>query len=431
MCYAIPGKIVDVKPGLATLDYFGETRRARNDFFDLALGDYVYAQGGFIIQKVREDEALLSLEAWKELFFELKKTDDRLSQFDKKSDDIDKETKRIINKAQNRRPITKEEALILLNIENEKEKEVLFKTANSIRQKFLSNACCVHGIIEFSNFCSCDCLYCGIRKSNDSLPRYRMQPKEILDSIKEAVDLGFKAIVLQSGEDSYYTAQILEDLVKEIRSNYPVLIFLSVGERDYNFYERIFKAGARGVLLRFETSDKGLYEKIKLKANFQSRLSHLKFLKELGYLIATGGLLGLPGQSKEDLIEDIFLAKSFGTEMYSFGPFIPHPNTPLKDTALISKEEALKFITVTRLIVPDAKILVTTALETLGEGTRKEGLLSGANSFMLNVTPLRYRKYYEIYQNRANAGKDIREQIDEALTLLKEIGRAPTDLGMS
>ncbi len=163
---------------------------------------------------------------------------------------------------------------------------------------------------------------------------------------------------------------------------------------------------------------------------FEDRIAHLNFFKEMGYLIATGDLLGLPGQMKEDLVEDILLAKSFGAEMYSFGPFIPHPDTPLKDSGIISKDEMLKFIAITRLMVPDAKILVTTALETVDAGMRREGLLSGANSFMLNVTPLKYRRQYEIYKDRADVDKPVNKQIEEALALLKELGRAPTDLGL-
>ncbi|MCX5716351.1 MAG: [FeFe] hydrogenase H-cluster radical SAM maturase HydE [Candidatus Omnitrophica bacterium] len=416
MCYAIPGKIVEIQPGLATINYFGETRKARNDFFNLAIGDYVYAQGGLVIQKVREDEALLSLEAWKELFFELKKRDNKLSKFSAA--------------AYGKVPITKEKALELLSISDKKEKELLFKTANSIRQKALGNACCVHGIIEFSNTCAADCLYCGIRRSNTALARYRMTPQEIMSAVKEAAGLGFKALVLQSGEDPYYTKEIFEKIVAEVHKEYGALIFLSVGERDRDFYAAMFKAGARGVLLRFETSNSGLYAKIKPGASFEKRIENLNFLKDIGYLIATGALLGLPGSTNEDLIADVLLARSFGTEMYSFGPFIPHPETPLRDTPIVAKDEVFKFIAVTRLMVPDAKILVTTALETIGQDARRLALMSGANSFMLNVTPIKYRRQYEIYKNRANIEVGLKEQVEEALSLLKDLGRAPTDLGL-
>jgi biotin synthase len=257
-----------------------------------------------------------------------------------------------------------------------------------------------------------------------------MTPREVLDSVKEAAELGFKALVLQSGEDDYYTTGIFENIVKRIRKDFPALIFLSAGERGRDFYKRMFEAGARGVLFRFETSNKSLYEKMKPDNKFEDRIAHLNFFKEQGYLIASGGLLGLPGQTKEDMVNDILLAKSFGAEMYSFGPFIPHPDTPLRDSKVISKGEMLKFIAIARLMVPDAKILVTTALETVDAGMRRSGLLSGANSFMLNVTPLKYRRQYEIYKNRANCDKPAREQVEEALALLKELGRAPTDLGL-
>jgi len=431
MCYTIPGKVIDIKQGFAVIDYFGEPRKARNDFFDLSCGDYVYAQGGFVVQKVSMEDALSSMEAWRELFFELKKIDNRLSRVDRPGEKVGTKVKRILNKAQNGLPVSRDEALVLLDITDEAEKGLLFRTANSVRQKVLSNACCVHGIIEFSNFCRNDCLYCGIRKSNNEISRYRMAPDEILASVKEAVDLGFKALVLQSGEDYHYTTEIIEGLVTKIRKEFPVLIFLSVGERDAGFYRRMFDAGARGVLLRFESSNRKIYSDMKPGNSFNDRVDHLSFLSKLGFLIATGGLLGLPGQTRQDMIEDIFLAKSFGTEMYSFGPFIPHSNTPLKDQKIISSDEAIKFIAVARLIVPDGKILVTTALETIDRGMRRLGLLSGANSFMLNVTPVKYRKQYEIYQGRAGIEEELKIQIEEALALLKELGRAPTDLGVS
>ena len=429
MCYAIPGKIIDSNGNLASIEYFGEIKKARNDFFELSPGDYVYAQGGFVIQKMSRDEALSSLEAWKELFFELKKIDNRLSRAGPGMGKISKETARMLNKARRGAALTKQEALALFNIEDAREINLLFKTANSVRQKFLSNACCVHGIIEFSYWCVNDCLYCGIRSSNKTINRYRMAPAEIIESVKEAYDLGFKALVLQSGEDGYYTDETFERLIRDIRKDFPVLILLSAGEKGKDFYKRAFDAGARGVLFRFETSQRSLYSTMKPGRDLESRIEALRFFKKTGFLIATGGLLGLPGQKKEDMIEDIFLAKSFGADMYSFGPFIPHPGTPLKEAGIIPADDILKFIAVTRLIAPDAKILVTTALETIGADMRRRGLLAGANSFMLNATPETKKMRYEIYKNRAGLGKDLRVQVAEALALLKELGRAPTDLG--
>lgn len=422
---------MDVQLGIAVLDYFGEKKKARADFFTPAIDDYVYAQGGFVIQKVSRAEALSSLEAWKELFFELKKIDDRLSRVQGDGSGVETRIARILNRAQSGAAITRDEALALMEAPDAPTKRLLFETANAVRQKILGNSCCVHGIIEFSNCCRCDCLYCGIRRPQEKLARYRMTPAEIIESVEEAARLGFKALVLQSGEDEYYTADIFEDIMRTIRKNFGSLVFLSVGEKGNDFYSRMFDAGARGVLVRFETSNEALYARMRPGHTLTTRRSLLDFLRKKGFVIATGALLGLPGQTRNDMIEDIFMAQLSGAEMYSFGPFIPHPDTPLADSGLIAQDEVLKFIAVARLAVPDAKILVTTALETLGRDARRLGLVSGANSFMLNATPLAYRKMYDIYRDRAGAHKATEGQVEEALALLKELGRAPTDLGIT
>lgn len=392
MCYAIPGKVIQVTDNIISVDYFGETRRAKNEFLEISVGDYIYAQGGFVVQKIPASEALLSLETWQELFFKLKEIDRELA----------------------------------------KENKGLYQRANFLRQKHLGNACCIHGIIEFSNYCTNDCLYCGIRKSNSKISRYRMDVDEILEVCRFAVkELNFKALVLQSGEDLWYTKEKLTNIVSRIMKEFPVLVILSIGERDLETYKELYQKGARAILMRFETGNPALYERYRPGKILSERLNLIRSLHDIGYLIFTGFLIGLPQQTEQDILNDIELAGALNSEMFSFGPFIPHPDTPLKDAPKPSLDLALSAIARARIKFPQSRILVTTALETLdNESGTRLGLMSGGNSLMINVTPLEYKRRYEIYPGRAGLDEDISSKIDSTIKLLQSIGRAPTDLGV-
>lgn len=392
MCYAIPGKVIEIDGNLVILEYFGEKRKARNEFFELSKGEYVYAQGGFIVKTIPENEAIEILDTWEDYFFKLQEVDLRLTS----------------------------------------EPKTLYQIANSTRQKYLGNSCCVHGIIEFSNYCRNDCLYCGIRKSNNKIKRYRMSLNEIVETCDYVVNnLGFKALVLQSGEDLWYDDEKLEELIEKIREKCGILLILSIGERKFETYEKLYKKGARGVLLRFETGREELYEKLKPGYKLKDRIDLIRNLNKLGYLIMTGFLIGLPEQSEEDILNDINLTGSLSPEMFSFGPFIPHNDTPLSSYKKPSFDLVLDTIARARIQYPESKILVTTALETLDKknGARL-GLLSGANSLMINVTPEKYRSFYEIYPDRAGCDSSIEERIKQVLDILYSLGRAPTDLGI-
>jgi len=423
MCYTIPGKVVDISGKTATVDYFGEKRKAINEIADLKIGDYIYAQGGFLINIVPEKEALQVLDDWRDIFFALQRTDVRLSRLQLDDIGVDRSFTRILDKAAEARPLSREELLTLIKTNNKKEMNLLFKVANFLRQKYLKNACCVHGIIEFSNYCKNDCVYCGIRKSAN-IPRYRMTDAEILKAVDEAVNkYGFKAVVLQSGEDPEFTADRLAKLIAEIKKRYAVLIFISVGEIGKEGLQKLYDAGARGLLMRFETSNSDLYSKLHCGDKFSDRLQDIKDAYKIGYLVLTGGLIGLQGQTEEDILNDILLTKELHAEMFSFGPVLPEgPST----------EMVLKVLALSRIVDPkNAKIVVTTGFETLEKEARSLGLMAGANSVMLNITPLKYRKLYNIYPNRAHENESIEDQITGTIDLLKSLGRAPTDLGVS
>ncbi|MFA6216875.1 MAG: [FeFe] hydrogenase H-cluster radical SAM maturase HydE [Candidatus Omnitrophota bacterium] len=392
MCYAIPGKVLDVDKKIITVDYFGEHKKARNEFYELTPGDYVYAQGGFVVQKISESEAIEILKTWEELFFKLQEIDSEL-------------------------------------VRNPKG---LYQVANNIRHKNHGNSCCIHGILEFSNYCRCNCLYCGIRKDSPGVTRYRMSVDEVVDAARKAVHaLKFKALVLQSGEDLWYDEKKLARIVKEMREKAPCLIILSIGERDLETYRKLYDAGARGALIRFETSNSALYKKIRPEHRLEDRLDLIRKLKEIGYIVMTGFLIGLPGQTEEDILKDIDVTDSLGPDMFSFGPFIPHPDTPLAQYPSPTTETVLNTIAHARIKSPQANILVNTSFETLDrENAVRLGLMAGANSVMINVTPQKYRKLYDIYPNRAGIDLEMHERIDAIVKTLHAIGRAPTDLGV-
>lgn len=432
MCYAIPGKIEAFDNRLVVVDYFGEKRKAHNELDGLSIGDYIYAQGGFVIQKIPEDEAKSILDVWKETFFDLQEVDLKLSRLNLNQESVSGEFLKILDNAAEGRELSQEDLRVLIKEKNKPALELLFKTANFLRQKHHKNSCCVHGIIEISNYCRCGCAYCGIAEGNKQITRYRMSQKEILEAARQAIEEhGFKTLLLQSGEDSGYRIEELAEIVRQIKANWPALIFISFGEVGLDNLKLLYTAGARGLLLRFETSNPKLYKQVTAGKDLSSRIAHLKEAYALGYMVVTGSLIGLPQQSQEDILNDILLAKELHAEMYSFGPFISHPQTPFANNPSAATETMLKVIALTRIIDPaHAKILVTTALETINPEARREALLAGANSVMLNVTPVKYRPFYSIYPSRAHEKESIEVQIKDTIGLLMSLGRSPTDLSV-
>ncbi|MBP7087994.1 MAG: HypC/HybG/HupF family hydrogenase formation chaperone [Candidatus Omnitrophica bacterium] len=433
MCYAIPGKVKEIQDKKVIVDYFGEEKKALNEFYDLKVGDYICAQGGYVIKKVSPQEAESILSAWSELFFDLQSIDLRLSRLDFQDQKVDKKLRLILDRALEKGQLSKEELLYLFNLTNVNDINLLFRVANFLRHKFHKNSCCVHGIIEISNSCQRLCAYCGISAHNKNIQRYRMSAEEIINIAVEAVKkYGFQALILQSAEDPGYSVNDLADIIEKIKEQVEVLIGISFGEVGLEGLGELYQAGARAILLRFETSNPQIYQRLHPGRTLDSRLNHIKKAYQIGYLVMTGALIGLPGQNDEDIINDLYLTKALGAEMYSFGPFLPHPDTPLKSSLAPYEEKVLKTLALARIIDPEnAKILVTTAFETLSNKAREKGLVCGANSVMLNITPLKYRKLYSIYPNKAYSATLIDKQIEETIALLKSLGRAPTDLGIT
>lgn len=280
----------------------------------------------------------------------------------------------------------------------------IFKEADAVRKKYVGDGVHLRGLIEFSNICKCNCLYCGLQSSNKHVNRYRLSKDEILDIAKKGVDEGFKTIVLQSGEDEFFNTKLMCEIISEIK-NLGVALTLSIGEKSFEDYKAFKDAGADRYLLRIETTDKNLYKKMHPYANFDNRMRCLYDLKKLGYETGTGCLVGLPEQTLESLAEDILFFKELDADMIGIGPFIPHPDTPLKNENNGSLDLAIKVMAVTRILLKDINIPATTAMESLRSDGRLLALQSGANVVMPNLTDDCHKKMYEIYPNKISATK--------------------------
>ena len=291
----------------------------------------------------------------------------------------------------------REEIIEILN--DDTKNEWLFNFADKIRKENVGDEVHLRGLIEFSNICRCACKYCGLRSPNKEIKRYRILKDEIVEYVKNAVKLGYKTIVLQSGEDEYFTTEKMVEIIKAIKE-FDVALTLSIGERSFEDYKAFKQAGADRYLIRIETTDKELYKKLHPNMDFNNRIRCLQDLKTLGYEVGTGCLVGLPEQTIESLADDILFFKEIGADMVGIGPFIPHPNTPLKDETTGSFTLALKVMALTRILLPDINIPATTAMETLNPNGRILALQSGANVVMPNVTSTEYRAKYEIYPNK-------------------------------
>ena len=275
----------------------------------------------------------------------------------------------------------------------------LFSLADKTREEYVGDEVHLRGLIEFSNICKRQCKYCGLRCEDKFIDRYRISKENIISYAEHAVNMGYKTIVLQSGEDEYYNTDLMCEIIAGIKK-LGVALTLSIGEKTYEEYKVFKEAGADRYLIRIETTDKTLYNQMHPNMDFDNRVRCLENLGRLGYEVGTGCLVGLPNQTIESLADDILFFKEINADMVGIGPFIPHPHTPLKDSATGSFTLALKVMALTRILLKDINIPATTAMETLNPNGRIIALQSGANVVMPNVTTTEYRAKYEIYPNK-------------------------------
>lgn len=300
----------------------------------------------------------------------------------------------------------------------------VFKIADKIRKENVGDTVHLRGLIEFSNYCTKNCLYCGIRSANKEVERYRLSEEEILKYSKGAVELGLKTLVLQSGEDNYYDADKMVSIIRGIKK-YDVALTLSIGEKSAEEYKAYKDAGADRFLMRIETTDKELYKKMHPNSNYEKRVEALKEIKRLGFETGTGCLVGLPGQIIESLADDILFFKEIGADMAGIGPFISNSQTPLKDIPDGNFELALKVMALTRIILPKANIPATTAMETIHPNGRILALKCGANVVMPNMTDYDINKNYELYKNKASNNKGIDETLKDIKDKIISLNRTP------
>jgi len=308
----------------------------------------------------------------------------------------------------------------------------LFRRADERRREFYGTDVYLRGLIELTNYCKNDCFYCGIRRSNTHLDRYRLSLNTILNCCKTGYELGYRTFVLQGGEDPFFHDDHIIEIVSAIRKQYPVCaLTLSLGERSRESYQKLFDAGANRYLLRHETADAGHYAKLHpASMSLESRQECLWHLKEIGFQVGTGFMVGTPFQTTECLIADLRFLQQLKPSMIGIGPFLVHRDTPFCQYISGSLSLTLRLIAVLRLMFPYALIPATTALGTIDPQGRELGLRAGANVVMPNLSPVEVRKKYELYDNKIHTDKEAAENKALLATSVAAAGYAiVTDIG--
>ncbi len=326
------------------------------------------------------------------------------------------------------RTLTKERNLfddeLKLLIESENINNILFESAQEVRKSVYGNDVYIRGLIEITNYCKNDCLYCGIRRSNTGAERFRLSKEDILSCCRQGYELGFRTFVLQGGEDLYYSDKIICDIVYSIKKLYPYCaVTLSLGEKEYSSYKAYYDSGADRYLLRHETACEEHYKKLHPSSmSLKNRKECLFNLKEIGYQTGSGFMVGSPYQTTCNLIEDLRFLQELKPEMIGIGPFISHKNTPFKNEKNGSVELTLKMIAILRLMFPNALLPATTALGTLSDNGREQGIKAGANVVMPNLSPVDTRKLYELYDNKLYSGAESAQSLNELKEKMHKIG---------
>ena len=355
--------------------------------------------------------------------------------------DINK-AKKIIDKIDKKEKISYKDALTLLssfeydnNLNkkklDKKEKEDIKKLKEYLRikarekaDKIFGKYIFMRGLVEFTNYCKNDCIYCGIRKSNKNAERYRLNKKEILECCKVGYDIGFRTFVLQGGEDNFFNIGRMSNIVQAIKKEFPdCALTLSIGEKEEEYYKELKNNGANRFLLRHETSENEHYSKLHPKyMSLDNRKECLRILKRLGFQTGTGIMVGSPFQKLENIASDLIFMQEINPEMIGIGPFLPHKDTPFANEKIGEMELTLILISILRLIFPLSLIPATTALGTIKEGGRELGILHGANVVMPNLSPMNVRKKYLLYNNKISTGTESAEGVELLKKSIDKIG---------
>lgn len=330
----------------------------------------------------------------------------------------------LIEKLERERSLSAAEFAALIEGRNEETARMLSEKAATQRQKIYGKGVYLRGLIEFTNYCKNDCYYCGIRRSNRNAQRYRLSKEEILDCCRTGYTLGYRTFVLQGGEDPWYTPERIEELVRAIKQNYPdCAVTLSVGEHPREVYQSWFDAGADRYLLRHETADSCHYGSLHPEVmSLENRMRCLWDLKDIGYQVGCGFMVGSPGQTAEHLAKDLLFIRKLEPHMVGIGPFIPQKDTPFGNETAGTLELTLYLLSIIRLMLPDVLLPATTALGTIHPLGRERGILAGANVCMPNLSPTGVRKKYALYDNKICTGDEAAECVQCLRRRIESVG---------
>lgn len=323
------------------------------------------------------------------------------------------------------REISEDSISHILTVEG-RDMDYLFHTADEIRQQICGDVIHVRGIIEFSSYCRCACLYCGLQAGNEKLLRYRMPPQEIVATAQEAIAAGYRTLVLQAGEDLWYDKTILSSIINDL-SACEAAITLGVGERRLDEYQAWKEAGADRYLIKHETADEALYNRLHPHSSFANRLKCMRQIQELGYQLGSGFMVGLPGQTNRTLAKDIMLLKELDVDMAGIGPFIAHPQTELAGSCSGDPMLTIKCVAIARIALKRVHLPATTALGVRGAEYKKSAFAAGANVIMLKLEPHEYRALYDIYPKSLGPIKTIAEERKQLEEYVTSVGRQVAD----
>ncbi len=337
---------------------------------------------------------------------------------------MDENMRKLIDRLIKERSLTAEEYEYLIEHRSDEAARVLSAEARRVREQVYGKSVYVRGLIEISSFCRNDCLYCGLRRSNKCAERYRLSEEDIFSCCEEGYALGFRTFVMQGGEDAYFSDEVMERIVRRIKTRFPdCAVTLSLGERSRESYQRLFAAGADRYLLRHETADAAHYALLHPNEMlYERRMGCLSDLKQIGYQVGCGFMVGSPNQTAASIAQDLKFIEQFQPEMCGIGPFIPHHATPFKDYAAGGVELTCFLLSVVRIICPNVLLPATTALGTMDAFGREKGVLSGANVVMPNLSPASVRKKYDLYDGKISSGAESAQNLKDLKDRMQRIG---------
>ncbi|MBE6542618.1 MAG: [FeFe] hydrogenase H-cluster radical SAM maturase HydE [Ruminococcaceae bacterium] len=331
---------------------------------------------------------------------------------------------RLIDKLEKEHSLTVQEYEELIEWRDDEAAKILAQKADSVRKGIYSNKVYVRGLIEVSNICKNNCLYCGIRSGNKSCERYRLTKEDILECCEAGYRIGFRTFVMQGGEDPYFTDEVLSDIITEIKKRYPdAAVTLSLGERSYESYRILKEAGADRYLLRHETANEMHYGKLHPKEmSYSNRMNCLRNLREIGFQVGCGFMVGSPYQEESYIANDLKFIEEFKPDMCGIGPFIPHKDTPFRDEKAGDPSFTCYLLSIIRLIHPPILLPATTALGSISGDGRERGIMAGANVIMPNLSPQNVRRKYELYNNKLYSGDEAAEALESLKKKMLSIG---------